>query len=346
MSDYFDAQSNRVSPGSTARSSDVNTLRDDTGEAFDKLPPLDDVYDGTANYGVAGGTANAVTVAMPTTVSSYNDGMTVSWKVTAANTGAVTINVDSVGVKDLKAKGGEALIANDLEADFIVTARYNSTADNFQLVAIVEATLDAKVTAAEAAQTAAEAAQSGAETAETGAQTAQSAAEAAQAAAETAQTGAETAETGAELAETAAVAAQSAAEDAQGYAEEWANAPEDTPVSVDAGGDGATEFSALHWANKASDIAAGAIFTMQTTAVDVTAQASRHITVTASGKTVTLPATPSAGDRVRITSGNFEDTTIGRNSENIMGVADDRIINKAYATIELVYNNSNWEVIK
>jgi len=34
------------------------------------------------------------------------------------------------------------------------------------------------------------------------------------------------------------------------YSEEWANAAEDTLVSVDAGGDGATEYSALHWAAK------------------------------------------------------------------------------------------------
>jgi hypothetical protein len=35
-----------------------------------------------------------------------------------------------------------------------------------------------------------------------------------------------------------------------GYAEEWAIQPEDVPVSVAAGGDGVTEFSAFHWAQK------------------------------------------------------------------------------------------------
>lgn len=50
-------------------------------------------------------------------------------------------------------------------------------------------------------------------------------------------------------------AAEDSAEEAvlaAGYAEEWAIAPEDTPVSVAAGGDGSTTFSALHWAMKAS----------------------------------------------------------------------------------------------
>jgi len=39
---------------------------------------------------------------------------------------------------------------------------------------------------------------------------------------------------------------------AAGYAEEWANKAEDSPVSVAAGGDGSTEFSALHHAAKAA----------------------------------------------------------------------------------------------
>jgi hypothetical protein len=42
------------------------------------------------------------------------------------------------------------------------------------------------------------------------------------------------------------------ASNAQSYAEEWANAAEDTLVSVAAGGDGSTEYSAKHWAAKAA----------------------------------------------------------------------------------------------
>lgn len=59
----------------------------------------------------------------------------------------------------------------------------------------------------------------------------------------------------AEAAKTAAETAQGAAEDAQSYAEEWANNAEDVPVSVAAGGDGATTFSARHWGEKAEAVA-------------------------------------------------------------------------------------------
>jgi hypothetical protein len=40
--------------------------------------------------------------------------------------------------------------------------------------------------------------------------------------------------------------------DIVGYAEEWANKAEDSLVSVAAGGDGSTEYSALHWSAKAA----------------------------------------------------------------------------------------------
>lgn len=45
-----------------------------------------------------------------------------------------------------------------------------------------------------------------------------------------------------------------AAADQVDYAQEWAQNPQDVPVSVEAGGDGATTFSALHWALEAAEI--------------------------------------------------------------------------------------------
>ena len=84
------------------------------------------------------------------------------------------------------------------------------------------------------------------------AETAKAAAEAAQIAAELAEANAETAETNAETAEANAETAQGLAEDAQSYAEEWATKAEDSLISTEAGGDGSTDYSALHHAAKAS----------------------------------------------------------------------------------------------
>lgn len=48
-----------------------------------------------------------------------------------------------------------------------------------------------------------------------------------------------------------AITAKNAAQDAQAYSEEWAINPVDVPVSVAAGGDGSTTFSAKHWSVQA-----------------------------------------------------------------------------------------------
>lgn len=61
------------------------------------------------------------------------------------------------------------------------------------------------------------------------------------------------------LSDAASAAIQAAAEAAVLYAKEWAQSPEDDAVSVAAGGDNSTTFSALHWAAKAADYAALAL---------------------------------------------------------------------------------------
>ena len=276
MSDYFDASSNRITPGTTARALDVNQLRDDTGAAFDALPLLGSVTYDTVTYAdTVGGTANAIELTMELTATSYPDGYYVAWKASANNTGAVTVNVDSLGSKSLVTADGAALVADDLVQNYIYAARYNSTSDKFELQRLLSKTLSNKVD----------------------------------------------------------------------YAEEWANKAEDSLVSTAAGGDGVDDYSALHWARKAEDYAASAlVWTYKTTAINYTASSAEHIVVTAAGKTITLPASPSEGNTVRISVGDFEDTLIGRNGSTIWGIADDRTINQANATVTLVYVNSDWEV--
>jgi len=65
------------------------------------------------------------------------------------------------------------------------------------------------------------------------------------------------------------------------------------------------------------------------------------IDTTSAAHTITLPASPSAGDTVAIKdyAGTFgtNNLTIGRNSENIQGVANDSIINTNRASVVLVY---------
>lgn len=102
----------------------------------------------------------------------------------------------------------------------------------------------ASAAAAAASESAAAASESAAAGSESAAATSASNASSSASAASTSASNAATSETNAALEKT--------------YAEEWAQKAEDSPVSVAAGGDGSTEFSALHWAAKAAASAASA----------------------------------------------------------------------------------------
>ena len=209
MSSYFNAGSNRIEAGTTARANDVNSLRDEIGSGFDMLPTPTEIKTGVEVYcGISGGSANAQTVSMPYTLTAYAAGVYIVWKSGFDNTDAVTINVDSLGVKSLVNQDGSELVAGDLVQYSIYGAWYNDTSGKFHLIGAAKGLFDIAVAAAQAAQ----AAQAAAEAAQAAAEVAQAAAEAAQVSAETAQTAAETAQTGAETAQTAAETAQTAAE--------------------------------------------------------------------------------------------------------------------------------------
>jgi len=71
-------------------------------------------------------------------------------------------------------------------------------------------------------------------------------------------------------------------------------------------------------------------------------------TITASGQTLTLPASPSAGNEVTVTiAGTFLDTVVARNGSNIMSLAEDMTIDKADVSVTLYYVDATrgWRVI-
>lgn len=64
---------------------------------------------------------------------SLFDGLTAVFPVNVTNTGASTVNVNGLGVKNITDAAGVALLAGDLTAAAIVEIRYNLTADRFEL---------------------------------------------------------------------------------------------------------------------------------------------------------------------------------------------------------------------
>lgn len=85
-------------------------------------------------YGVDSGTANIYAVALTPVPTSYVDGMGVIVKIANANTGASTLNVNSLGAKAIKNPDGTALSSGDLVAGGIYSFKYNSTTSSFILV--------------------------------------------------------------------------------------------------------------------------------------------------------------------------------------------------------------------
>jgi hypothetical protein len=89
-------------------------------------------------------------------------------------------------------------------------------------------------------------------------------------------------------------------------------------------------------------------FTVTTTAISKTLANHERCTVTASGQTITLPASPQAGWEVTITTaGTFTDTIIARNSANIMSLAEDMTIDRGDVAVTLFYVDATrgWRII-
>ena len=76
-----------------------------------------------------GGTGNAITLTSfgAAAIQAYNAGMVVSFIATATNTNTVTVNVDSLGVKDIQKGGTIALSPSDIVSGQLVTLRYDGT---------------------------------------------------------------------------------------------------------------------------------------------------------------------------------------------------------------------------
>ena len=76
------------------------------------------------------------------------------------------------------------------------------------------------------------------------------------------------------------------------------------------------------------------------TSASITATVNTHVYVDTAGQTITLPASPTIGQRVLITVGNFTDTVVGRNGSNIMSSASDFTMDAAYLSIQFIYTDA------
>lgn len=83
--------------------------------------------DGAVTYAATGGSSNAYTLTLSPAITAYVTGMTLQIEPNHTNTGAATINVNSVGAKSIKDVYGAALIGNELQSGGIYTICYDGT---------------------------------------------------------------------------------------------------------------------------------------------------------------------------------------------------------------------------
>lgn len=119
-----------IAKNTLARAEAITTEITGIEAGFDKVPPQLELEQNRVAYAADTGAANAYVVALPHTLAAYTAGLSIRVKITNANTGASTINVDSLGVKTITRFSGDPLQSGDLPAGGVVTLTYDGT--NFQ----------------------------------------------------------------------------------------------------------------------------------------------------------------------------------------------------------------------
>jgi hypothetical protein len=274
MSNYY-AVSTTFVPGAKVRSDEVNIEMEGISAGFDYLPADPNaIKEGKAYRGIESGTGNTYTITMDDTRTAYADGDRVSFKATHSNTSNVLINLDGLGLKALVDPSGNILTAGAIESGRYYEAVYNSGSNHFQLLSQYGTLVSGVITQVGYAQEWATKAEDSLISTEAGGDgstdysslhwAAKAAADAVLTAADVVSTNADVVSTNADAAATAADVVTTNADvvltnaDVT-YTEEWAIKAEDSLISVAAGGNGTTDYSALHWAAKASASASAAL---------------------------------------------------------------------------------------
>lgn len=128
---YFTKPTN-VSRHTLARADDINKVANATDQAFDKLPDRVKLAQGRVNFGVESGSGNAYIVTIGETIEAYADGLAARFRITHTNSGAATLNVNSLGAVPIVTPAGAAMVAHQLLVGSVVEMVY--VAGSFQLM--------------------------------------------------------------------------------------------------------------------------------------------------------------------------------------------------------------------
>jgi hypothetical protein len=117
-----------------AKSSDVNALKAATAIAFGLLPDEDKIQQNSVTYAVDTGTANTYQISLPA-ITSYSDGLSVSFKPINSNTGQSTIQINTLGTKSIRLVNSQVVALGDIISGAPVQLIYSSTTGYFHVAA-------------------------------------------------------------------------------------------------------------------------------------------------------------------------------------------------------------------
>ena len=117
--------------GQTASSIDIVT-QDNADDSMALKAVQHIVQRGLMKYAADTGSANAVVAALSPALAEYRAGLEVRVKIAATNTGATTLNLNSLGTKPIVRFDGSIMQPGDLPAGMVAALQYDGTA--FQLM--------------------------------------------------------------------------------------------------------------------------------------------------------------------------------------------------------------------
>lgn len=153
--DYFDPSSYLLVDGTGADAADVNTPLNALEVSFDNLILLA-LQKRAHGHATSTGSGGTYAITLSPVPASYAAGMKGTFKANHANTGAATLNVNSIGAVALKKMDGSALAADDIPSGAIVHWVHDGT--NIQIVIDASSSATSAAASATAASSSATAA--------------------------------------------------------------------------------------------------------------------------------------------------------------------------------------------
>lgn len=102
--------------------------------ALDQYASAKQVQNGLCYLASVSGT-NTITASVTPAATAYANGQTFRFAAAGANTGAVTININSIGAKSITKNGASALAAGDIPSGAVIEITYDGT--QFQMIGVV-----------------------------------------------------------------------------------------------------------------------------------------------------------------------------------------------------------------